>query len=54
MSLQMQHDLIPFHGCIIKEGLYVYVQLTHVVGQQELTQHCEENYTQIKIQKIKL
>ena len=31
-----------------REGIYVYVELIHFVGQQKLTQHCEITLPQLK------
>jgi len=32
-----------------REGIYVYLQLIHIVIQQKPTQHCKETILQLKI-----
>ena len=36
-------------GGIKREGIYVYLNLIHVVVQQKLTQHCKAIILQLKI-----
>ena len=36
-----------------EEGIYVYLQLTHVVVQQKVIQHCKTNILQLKKDKLK-
>jgi len=31
-----------------REGIYVYIQLTHFTAQQKLTQHCKATTPQLK------
>ena len=36
-----------------REGIYVYIELIHVVVQQELTQHCKAIILSLKKRKKK-
>ena len=42
---------MPVADRLQKEGIYVYVQLTHYAAWQKLTQHCKATALQLKRKK---